>query len=249
MNGPTIGIDFGGTGTKAALVSVDSGELLTERFRIPTPHPATPESMVPVMAELIQSAGKSTAVGITIPSVVQRGVVLTAANIDDSWIGVDAAEFFSSELDRQVVVVNDADAAGIAEMRFGAGRGCDGVVIVLTLGTGIGSAVFVDGILVPNTELGHLEFRGADAEKYAAASVRVRKDLSWKKWGHRVNRYFQMVEELFTPTLFIIGGGVSKKAHKYLKYIDVRAEVRPAMLRNKAGVVGAAMAAYESTQA
>ncbi len=249
MNASAIGIDFGGTGTKAALVSVDSGELLTERFRIPTPHPATPESMVPVMAELIQSCGGSGAAGITIPSVVQRGVVRTAANIDDSWIGVDAAGFFSGGLDRQVVVLNDADAAGIAEMRFGAGRGRDGVVVMLTLGTGIGSAVFVDGILVPNTELGHLELRGADAEKYAASSVRVSKDLSWKKWGHRVNRYLQMVEKLFTPTLFIIGGGVSKKATKYLKYIDVRAEVQPAILRNKAGVVGAAMAAYESIEA
>ena len=242
----TIGIDFGGTGTKAAVVDVNAGTLVTDRHRIPTPHPATPQSMVPVMAELVAMCGSSADVGVTVPAVVQGGTVRSAANIDPEWIGVDAAQFFTEGLGQRVTVINDADAAGLAEVRHGAGVGRDGVVLLLTLGTGIGSALFVDGNLVPNTEFGHLELAGKDAEKYAAGSIRSSKDLSWKKWGKRVNKYLQLVEKLMSPELIIIGGGVSKKSDKYFKYFEVDAEVVPAVLKNGAGIVGAAMAAHEN---
>jgi polyphosphate glucokinase len=228
-------------------VSVDTGELLTERFRIPTPQPATPKALVPVMRELIDKCGGTAAVGITVPAVAQRGIVLSAANIDATWIGVDAAGMFTDELGCPATVVNDADAAGIAEMRFGAGRDRSGVVIIVTLGTGIGSAVFLDGHLLPNTELGHLEFQGDAAERYAAASVREREDLSWKAWGGRVSEYMGMLERLFSPDLFIIGGGVCRKSEKFFGYLDLNTEVVPAGLENQAGVVGAALAAHESS--
>lgn len=245
--GPVVvGIDFGGTGTKAGLVAVATGELLTERFRLPTPQPATPKALVPVMAELIHKCGGSDAVGITVPAVVKGGVVLSAANIDQEWIGVRGEELFSSELGCPAVVVNDADAAGIAEMRFGAGRDRSGVVIIVTLGTGIGSAVFIDGHLVPNTELGHIELHGAAAEKSAAARIREAEELSWRKWAGRVQDYLQMLERLFSPDLLIIGGGVSRKSEKFFGYLELNTEVVAAALENKAGVVGAAIAAYET---
>lgn len=236
-----IGIDIGGTGIKGAVVDVDAGEMATERIRLLTPQPATPEKVAAVVVDLVDQIGHPGPLGLTLPAVVTKGVVRTAANIDHGWLETDAGELFAKATGRDVGVVNDADAAGIAEVRFGAGRDRDGVVVVVTLGTGIGSAVFTDGILVPNTELGHLPLHGEDAEDWAAESVRVEDDLSWKKWAHRVARYLQLVERLLWPQLIILGGGVSKKADKYLQYIDVRTEVVPAQMHNDAGIVGAAL--------
>ncbi len=250
--GRVIGVDIGGTGVKAALVDLDRGELASERLRIETPHPATPEAVTDVVDELVAELGGAPAIGVTVPAVVQSGVVRTAANIDDSWVGADAGKLFGERLGVPCTVLNDADAAGIAEMRFGAGRGRDGVVIVVTLGTGIGSALFAGGVLVPNTELGHLEFKGDDAEKYAAGLVREREDLSWKHWGHRVGRYLRMLDHLFSPELLIIGGGVSKKFTHYDGYIrdkmDRDTEVVPAQTLNAAGIVGAALAAVDGAR-
>ncbi len=195
--------------------------------------------MVGELAKFFDWSGPS---GATFPAVIKQGVARTAANVDQSWIGTDAGALFSQAIGGEVTVVNDADAAGIAEMQFGAGRGRDGVVIMVTLGTGIGSAVFLDGALLPNTELGHLEMDGRDAEHLAAESVREADELSWKKWSKRLNDYLQMLEGLFSPDLFIIGGGVSKKSGKFIPRLDLQAEVVPAELLNEAGIVGAALA-------
>jgi len=238
---PAIGVDIGGTGIKGAPVDLAAGAMAAERVRIPTPQPATPEAVAAVVQELVTQLDTPGSIGITLPAVVQEGVVRTAANIDDSWIGTDAAALFHEATGRPVGVVNDADAAGIAEVRFGAGKGHSGVVLLVTLGTGIGSALFVDGTLVPNTELGHLPLHHGDAEEWAAESVREGDDLSWKQWGHRLNDYMALVERLFWPKLIIIGGGVSKKSGKFLPFIDVSAEVVPAQLLNDAGIVGAAL--------
>lgn len=251
QTGALVGVDVGGSGIKAAVVDAERGELLSERLRIETPHPATPGAVAEVVAELVAALGGSPRVGITVPAVVRAGVVRTAANIDESWIGTDARSLFGDLLGSDCVVVNDADAAGVAEMRFGAGAGRRGVVIMVTFGTGIGSAVFTDGVLVPNTELGHLEFRGGAAEDYAAASVREREDLSWQHWGHRVGRYLETLAALFSPELFIIGGGVSKKFAKYEGYVRDKmagdTEVMPAQTLNQAGIVGAALLAGATT--
>ncbi len=236
-----FGIDIGGSGMKAAPVDLAKGELAAERFRIPTPQPATSEAMAEVVAQLVEHFGWSGHVGVAFPAVVRHGVIHTAANVDKSWIGVDADALFTKAAGTDVHVVNDADAAGLAEMRFGAGRDRRGVVIVLTFGTGIGSGLFIDGVLVPNTELGHLEIDGHDAETRAAASAREREDLSWKDWAERVERYLQTVVMLFSPDLIIVGGGVSKRADKWLPHIHVGTEVVPAALENEAGIVGAAL--------
>jgi polyphosphate glucokinase len=236
-----FGIDIGGTGMKAAVVDLSTGALTSDRRRISTPQPATPEAMAGVVAELVGHHGWSGPVGVAFPSIVRHGVVSLAANIDDSWVGVNADDLFSRASGHEVTMINDADAAGIAEMRFGAGRGRSGVVIMLTFGTGIGSGLFVDGILVPNTELGHLELDGADAETRAAAVVREREGIGWKQWAPRVERYLRHVEMLFSPDLFIIGGGASKAASKWLPLISVDTEVVPAEMRNNAGIVGAAL--------
>jgi polyphosphate glucokinase len=241
-----LGIDIGGTGIKGAPVDTDKGELTAERHRILTPHPATPDAVAQVVGELVSHFAWTGPIGCTFPAVMKRGVALTAANVDPGWIGIDAAATFAKRTSDRVTVLNDADAAGLAEMRFGAGRGRDGVVIMVTLGTGIGSAVFADGALVPNTELGHLEMHGKDAEKRAAESVREDKRMSWNKWAKRVNEYLLYVERLFWPDLFIVGGGVSKKSEKFLPHVSTRAEVVPAQLLNQAGIVGAAVAAAES---
>lgn len=242
-----LGIDIGGTGMKAAPVEVSTGRLIADRFRIPTPTPSTPEAMVEVVRELdlhfADITGGTGPVGVAFPAVVRSGVVHSAANIDPSWVGVDAASAFSAALGRPVVVVNDADAAGLAEMSFGAGRGRDGLVVTLTLGTGIGSGMFMDGALVPNTEFGHLEFRGESVERYAAASARSREDLSWRDWADRVGEFLEMVDRLFSPDLVILGGGVSRKPEKWFHRIDTRHETVIATMANHAGVVGAAMAA------
>ncbi len=253
-----IGIDIGGSGVKAAVVDLALGELVSERLRIDTPRPATPEAVAEVVAELVTGLdgfvpGRSQCVGITVPAVVRSGIVRTAANIDDSWIGTDARTLFSQRLGVDCVVLNDADAAGLAEMRFGVGVGHQGVVLMVTLGTGIGSALFSEGVLVPNTELGHLEFEGGVAEDHAAASVREVEDLSWRDWGHRVGRYLQMLDELFSPELFIIGGGVSKKFAKYEGHLrdkmNGETAVVPAQSLNQAGILGAALSAATTTTA
>ena len=226
---------------KAAIVDTSTGELLTERLRIDTPQPATPAAMADVVTRLVEGHEWTGPVGCAFPAVVRAGIVGSAANIDDSWIDVDADRLFTETLGAEVHMINDADAAGIAEMRFGVGRGRQGVVMVLTFGTGIGSGLFVDGVLVPNTELGHLELDGYDAEKRAAASARKRDGLSWSEWGGRVEHYLKHVEHLFSPELFIVGGGASKKPEKWLPEVDIETEIVVAEMANNAGIVGAAL--------
>jgi polyphosphate glucokinase len=236
-----LGIDIGGTGIKGAPVNLGTGELVSERVRLLTPSPATPKAVADTVAELLTKIGVDGPVGLTLPSVVTDGVVRTAANIDKGWLGTNAVDLFTKATGREVAVVNDADAAGIAEVRFGAGAGRKGVVILVTLGTGIGSGLFIDGTLVPNTELGHLHLHHGEAEEWAAESVRESEDLSWKKYAERLQQYLELVQSLFWPNLIIIGGGISKKADKYLPHIKVDTEVVPAALENDAGIVGAAM--------
>ncbi|WP_219467051.1 polyphosphate--glucose phosphotransferase [Nonomuraea rhizosphaerae] len=232
-----LGIDIGGSGIKGAPVDTESGELTQERLRIPTPQPAKPDGVAEVVAEIVKHFSWSGPVGVTFPGVVVDGVVRTAANVHHSWIGVDAARLFGG-----ATVLNDADAAGTAEMTFGEGRGRSGTVIMLTFGTGIGSALFVNGLLVPNTELGHLILHGKDAEERASDRAREEHDLSWEKWADRVEEYLRHVEMLFSPSLFILGGGVSKKADKFLPHVKTETPVVPAGLQNEAGIVGAACA-------
>ncbi len=236
-----LGIDIGGTGIKGAPVDTATGELVAPRFRIPTPHPATPGAVADTVAEVAAHFDWTGPIGATFPAVVKDGVTQTAANVDPSWIGADAGKVLSDAAGAQVTVINDADAAGLAEMEFGAGKGRQDTVIVITLGTGIGSAVFCRGHLVPNTELGHLQIRGKDAEQRAAESVREEHNLSWKKWARRLNEYFGHLEALLWPDLIVIGGGVSKKSDKFLPLLMTRAEVVPAQLLNEAGIVGAAV--------
>jgi polyphosphate glucokinase len=238
-----VGIDIGGTGIKGATVDLDTGELIIERHRLPTPAPSTPHAVADVVAELLDQIGVDGPVGLTLPCVVSGDVVRTAANIDSGWIGVNAVEVFEKATGRRVGVVNDADAAGIAEVRFGAGAGRSGLIIVVTLGTGIGSGMFIDGQLVPNTELGHLHLHHGDAEDFAADSARQRDGLSWDAYAHRLGQYLDLLHRLFWPDLIIIGGGISKKSDKYLPHIAIDTEVVPAILRNNAGIVGAAMSA------
>ncbi|WP_328536943.1 polyphosphate--glucose phosphotransferase [Streptomyces sp. NBC_00344] len=239
-----FGVDIGGSGIKGAPVDLDRGDLAQERHKVLTPHPATPDGVADGVVEVVRNFDWSGPVGITFPGVVTDGTVRTAANVDKSWVGVDAATLIGDRLSLPVTVLNDGDAAGIAEMTFGAGRDRKGTVILLTFGTGIGSAVFHAGNLVPNTELGHLELHGHDAEKRASTKAKEDEDLSWHHWAHRVQKYLAHVEMLFSPELFIIGGGVSRKAEKFLPLIEkIDAEIVPAQLQNNAGIVGAAMAA------
>jgi polyphosphate glucokinase len=241
-----FGIDFGGTGIKGAPVDLDAGDFAAERERIRTPAASTPENIAEIFVDLLAKFPDCTgAVGVTVPGVVRHGVVLSAANIDKSWIGTDADKLFTEATGREVHVVNDADAAGLAEVRYGAARGRSGLVIVTTLGTGIGSALVHDGVLVPNSELGHLEIDGHDAESRAANSARTREDLSWEDWATRLTRYYRTLEKLFSPELFVVGGGVSKEAGEFLPLLDLDTEIIPATLLNKAGVVGAALYASE----
>jgi polyphosphate glucokinase len=242
-----MGIDIGGTGIKGAPVDIDSGQLAAPRFRIVTPQPARPAPVADVVAQVIEHHAWHGPVGVTFPAVVKNGVTLTAANVDKRWIGTDADMVFTQRIGMPVYVLNDADAAGLAEMRYGAGKGRNGVIVMITLGTGIGCAVFLDGQLVPNTELGHIELGGKDAETIAASSVRDRKGLSWKKYAERVQAYLKALDALIWPDLIIIGGGVSKTPEKFLPLIDVRPEVVPAALQNEAGIVGAALAASQAT--
>jgi polyphosphate glucokinase len=242
-----LGIDIGGSGIKGAPVACATGELLAPRHRIVTPQPATPDAIADVVAQIAEHFDWNGPVGCTFPAVVKDGVTLTAANVDPSWIGTDADALFTKRLGMPVTLLNDADAAGLAEMRVGAGRGHRGVVITVTLGTGIGCGLFTNGVLVPNCELGHIEIDGRDAERFAAASVRDRKKLSWKQYAARVETYLRRLDALLWPDLIVIGGGVSKDADQFLPRIDVRPEVVPATLRNNAGIVGAAIATSERT--
>jgi polyphosphate glucokinase len=239
----SFGIDIGGSGMKAAPVDLGTGTLSAERFKVLTPKPSTPEKLADVVAELVGHFDWHGPVGVTFPGVVRRGMVHSAANVDKSWLDVDADALFTKAVGGgvEVHVVNDADAAGLAEMRYGAGKGVPGVVLVLTFGTGIGSGLFVDGVLVPNTELGHLEVDGHDAERKAAASARERERLSWKEWAKRVERYLSVVVRLLSPDLIIVGGGASRRADRWVPLIDVGTPIVPAALENEAGIVGAAL--------
>jgi polyphosphate glucokinase len=236
-----IGIDFGGSGIKAAPVDLTAGDFAADRERIPTPDPSTPEAVAEVMLELVDMFPDATGpVGVTIPGVVRAGVVRSAANIDKAWIGTDADALLTKRLGRDVHVFNDADAAGVAELRYGAARGRSGLVVLTTLGTGIGSALLYDGVLIPNSELGHLEIDGHVAEKRAAASIRTAEDLSWEEWAARLTAYYRTLEKLLSPDLFVVGGGVSKDAADFLPLLDIETEIVPAELRNRAGIIGAA---------
>ncbi|WP_371577188.1 polyphosphate--glucose phosphotransferase [Streptomyces sp. NBC_01314] len=244
-----FGVDIGGSGIKGAPVDLDLGDLTDERHKVLTPHPATPDSVADGVKEVVDHFGWTGPVGITFPGVVTGGATIrTAANVDKSWIDVDARALLSERIGGlPVTVVNDADAAGVAEVQFGAGRARQGTVILLTFGTGIGSAVFSDGVLVPNTELGHLELHGHDAETRASTKAKDDHELTWEHWAKRVTKYLAHVEMLFSPELFIIGGGVSRKSSKFLHLIeDIRAEIVPAQLQNNAGIVGAAMRAAKA---
>ena len=238
-----LGIDIGGTGIKGAPVDVAAGKLLAARNKIDTPRPAKPDAVADVVHQLTTFFNWSGSVGITFPGVVVDGVTRTAANLDPAWIGLDARELFGKATGNQVKVLNDADAAGVAEMTFGAGVGERGTVLMLTFGTGIGSALFHDGALVPNTEFGHIEIHGQDAEKRASEHAKELHDLSWGKWAGRVEDYMQHVEALLAPDLFIIGGGISRQSDKFVPLLTgIRARIVPATLHNDAGIVGAAMA-------
>jgi polyphosphate glucokinase len=242
-----LGIDIGGTGIKAAPVDMATGQLLVARQKIDTPRPSVPDAVAGVVKELTTSFAWSGPVGITFPGVVTDGVIRTAANLDKSWIGMDAAALFAEAAGDQVLVLNDADAAGVAEMTFGAGVGERGTVLMLTFGTGIGSALFTAGVLVPNTELGHIEIRGRDAESRASEQAKELHDLSWGKWAGRVEEFLEHMEALLSPDLIIVGGGISKESDKWVpRLTGIRARIVPAALLNDAGVVGAAMARASS---
>ena len=243
---PVIGIDIGGTGIKGAPVDLGAGDLAAERVRLVTPAPATPDAVAAVVVQVLDKIGADGPVGLTLPAVVTNGVVRTAANIDPSWIGVNAIDLFGKATGRRVAVMNDADAAGVAEAQYGAGVGRTGVVALVTLGTGIGSALFINGQLVPNTELGHLHLHHGDAEDWAADSVRETDDLSWKKYAHRLQEYLELLHSLLWPELIIIGGGISKKADKFLPHVEVDTEVVAARMQNEAGIIGAAMCAAQA---
>ncbi len=252
-----VGVDVGGSGIKVAAVDVTTGQLAGPRLRVATPQPSTPDVVVPTIIRTVRRAlreaklvtGRSPvipfSIGVGMPSVVTDGVTKTAANIDPAWVDFDLATHLRQALKAPIYVLNDADAAGLAEMRFGAGVGEGGVVFVLTLGTGLGSGMFNDGVLVPNTELGHMEIRGRDAERRSAAVARTRRGLSWKAWAADLDEHLHAIDRLFSPNLIILGGGVSKNADRFIPRLTVRPRVVPATLRNDAGIVGAAMAAAE----
>jgi polyphosphate glucokinase len=240
-----MGVDIGGSGIKGAPVDLGKGLLDQDRVRLPTPDGAPTQPVAEVVAEVVGSFDTGGPVGCTFPAVIVGGVARTAANVDPAWIGSDVQALFSRTTGRDVVVINDADAAGLAEMRYGAGKDRDGVVVMLTLGTGIGSALFVDGRLVPNTEFGHLEIRGKSAEHRASDRAREDRNLGWHEWADRLNEVLGRLEALVSPDLFILGGGVSKKSSQFIDLLSTRADVVPAALLNNAGIVGAAIAVSE----
>lgn len=254
-----LGIDFGGSGIKAAPVDLEKGEFAAERVRIPTPEASTPDNVADVLEQLAGAFPGDGPVGVTVPGIVRHGVIGSAANIDRTWIGTDAATVFREALGRPVEVLNDADAAGLAEATYGAARGQAGLVLVTTLGTGIGAALVHDGVLVPNAELGHLWLSldgyvgggkhrpdAVHAEGWTANSIRERDDLAWDEWAARLTVFYRTLERLFSPDLLVVGGGVSKKADKFLPMIEIDTPIVPAQLRNSAGIVGAALAAQRA---
>jgi polyphosphate glucokinase len=238
-----LGIDVGGSGIKGAPVDIATGNLLAERLRIKTPTGAEPQPVVEVVAEIARSFNWKDPIGIGFPAPIKAGIPMMAANVSEKWVGVNADDLFTKVTGCDCTMINDADAAGLAEMEFGAGKGQPGTVILITLGTGIGTAVFYRGKLLPNTEFGHLEMKGKDAEHRASDAVRQLEDLSWKKYAKRLNKYFAELEKLFWPDLFIIGGGVSKQSEKYIPLLNLETPVVPAQFLNEAGIVGAALAA------
>ena len=238
-----LGVDIGGSGIKGAMVDLEAGALVAERYRIDTPAESTPANVATVVAQIVEHFADQLGdgrVGITFPAVVRHGITLSAANVDASWINAPAEQILADQLGRPVVLVNDADAAGLAEVKYGAARDAQGLVIITTLGTGIGSAFVYNGVLIPNAEIGHLEIDGYDAEKRAAASIRTKEGLSYDEYVPRLQRYYETVEALFSPDLLVVGGGVSKKAHKFLPKLKLRTPIVAAELLNGAGIVGAA---------
>jgi len=238
-----LGIDIGGSGIKGALVDMDTGNLLAARYRLKTPSPAEPQPVAETVAKIADHFSWKGRLGIGFPGVIRKGVTLTAANIHNDWVGLNAAKFIKKVTGRKTCIINDADAAGLAEMAFGAGKDRQGVVILVTIGTGLGTAIFTDGHLVPNSEFGHLDLNGVEAEWFASDAARKRDKLSWKKWGHRFDQYLHAMEKLFWPDLIILGGGISKKHEEFFPYLTVQAEVVPAKMLNEAGIVGAAIGA------
>ncbi|MDR1768318.1 MAG: ROK family protein [Propionibacteriaceae bacterium] len=248
---PVLGIDIGGSGIKGALVDLEKGEFCTDRLRIPTPEKSTPAKVAQVVARIVNSFAAEhdlgdDPVGITIPAVVTHGRTRSAANIDKSWIDAEAEQIFADKLGRRVVLVNDADAAGMAEVQYGAAKGHPGLVIVTTLGTGIGSALIYRGLLVPNTELGHLEIDGRDAESHASAGVKTNEGLKYSEYVPRLQRYYSHLESLFWPDLIVVGGGISRSHHKFLPKLELKTPIIPAELRNRAGIIGAAWLAVDA---
>ena len=238
-----LGIDIGGTGIKGAIVDVETGELLTDRTKIPTPEGGRPDDVVAAVVSLIEKIGgieDGVPVGVCFPAIVRGGRTMSAANVSDKWIGLKAEKLFEKALGHDIHFVNDADAAGVAEVRYGAAKGVEGLVLLTTLGTGIGSALIYNDVLVPNTELGHLELHGKDAESLAAYSAKEREDLSWEKWAKRLQDYYTYLEGLFSPDLFIVGGGVSKNYQEFLPLLKLTTPIVPAVHRNNAGILGAA---------
>jgi polyphosphate glucokinase len=237
-----MGIDVGGSGIKGVPVDLETGEFVGERYRLPTPESATPDEVAETIAKIVKHFNWSGLIGSGFPAVIRNGIALTAANIHESWIGTNAEKLFSEATGNPVYVLNDGDAAGMAELRFGVGQQWQkGVIFMVTIGTGLGTALFVDGKLVPNTELGHIEIRGKDAEKRASDAARQRKEMSWEEWGGKFNEYLSSIERLFWPDLFILGGGISKQSHEFLPYLHLRTPVVPAKLLNQAGIIGAAL--------
>jgi polyphosphate glucokinase len=238
-----LGIDIGGSGVKGALVDTATGELTTKRYRIATPQPATPKAISNTVVKLVKHFAWKGGLGCGFPAAISKGVVRTASNIDDGWLGIEVSDLFSKATGNPTIVLNDADAAGLAEMKFGAGKNRKGIVFIITVGTGIGTAAFSDGCLFPNMELGHLIMNGKIAEHFVSDAVRKNEELSWKKWSKRFNSYLHEIERLFWPDLIIIGGGASKKQEKFFRYLSTDIQIVPAQLLNEAGIIGAALAA------
>jgi len=241
-----LGIDIGGTGIKGAPVDTKTGELLAPRYRLLTPQPSKPKAVAAVVGEVAKHFKWQGPIGAGFPAVIQHGIARTAANIHKSWINTDAATLFSKATGCPITVVNDADAAGIAEMKFGAGKGQEGIVLLVTIGTGLGTSVFIDGHLLPNTEFGHIEIDCQDAELLASDAARKEHDLSWSNWATRLDTYLLRLEALIWPDLIILGGGISKKHSKFIPRLTVQAKVVPAATLNEAGIIGAALASVKS---
>ncbi len=251
MGKKAVGIDIGGTGIKAAIVDIKKGELVSDRVRVETPQGGEPEAIAQACKQMIDTLGatnRNYPVGICFPAVVKHGYTQSAANVSKRWIGLNADQLFDKTLDRHTHVINDADAAGLAEVKFGAGRGAHGLTIMTTLGTGIGTALFYNGVLIPNAELGHLEIDGVDYETKAAYSAMEREDLSFEQWAERLQRYYSTLERLLVPDLFIVGGGISKNHEKFLPLLNLKTKIVPATTKNSAGIIGAASLAYASSE-